>query len=61
MADLITSDRRVGPAIGLTWLAAVSHRAVYDVLRALTDARLVRCIQPSGSVSDVTNGATFKI
>jgi hypothetical protein len=36
MADLVTSDRRVGPAIGLTWLPAVSHPAVYDVLRALT-------------------------
>ena len=29
----------------------VSHQAVYDVLRALTDARLVRRIQPTGSVA----------
>ncbi len=32
-------------------LGEVSHQAVYDVLRALTDARLVRRIQPSGSVA----------
>jgi Fe2+ or Zn2+ uptake regulation protein len=32
-------------------LGAVSHQAVYDVLRALTDAGLVRCIQPAGSVA----------
>src|SRR5215210_7836137 len=29
----------------------VSHQAVYDVLRALTDTGLVRRIQPSGSVA----------
>ncbi|MCW2829918.1 MAG: furA1 [Aeromicrobium sp.] len=29
----------------------VSHQAVYDVLRALTSAGLVRRIQPSGSVA----------
>ena len=29
----------------------VSHQAVYDVLRALTDAGLVRRIQPSGSLA----------
>jgi Fe2+ or Zn2+ uptake regulation protein len=29
----------------------VSHQAVYDVLKALTGAGLVRRIQPSGSVS----------
>jgi Fur family transcriptional regulator, stress-responsive regulator len=29
----------------------VSHQAVYDVLGALTDARLVRRIQPRGSVA----------
>ena len=29
----------------------VSHQAVYDVLRALTDAGLVRQIQPAGSVA----------
>jgi Fe2+ or Zn2+ uptake regulation protein len=32
-------------------LGAVSHQAVYDVLRALTAAGLVRCIQPTGSVA----------
>ena len=32
-------------------LPSVSHQAVYDVLRALTDAGLVRRIQPSGSVA----------
>jgi Fur family ferric uptake transcriptional regulator len=34
-----------------TELATVSHQAVYDVLRALTDAGLVRRIQPAGSVA----------
>jgi Fur family ferric uptake transcriptional regulator len=29
----------------------VSHQAVYDVLRALTDAGLVRRFQPTGSVA----------
>jgi Fur family transcriptional regulator, stress-responsive regulator len=32
-------------------LAGVSHQAVYDVLRALTTAGLVRRIQPTGSVA----------
>ena len=32
-------------------LVTVSHQAVYDVLRALTDAGLVRRIQPAGSVA----------
>jgi Fur family ferric uptake transcriptional regulator len=32
-------------------LPSVSHQAVYDVLRALTSAGLVRRIQPSGSVA----------
>lgn len=32
-------------------LGAVSHQAVYDVLRALSDAGLVRRIQPAGSVA----------
>ena len=32
-------------------IPAVSHQAVYDVLRALTSAGLVRRIQPSGSVA----------
>ena len=31
-------------------LPTVSHQAVYDVLRVLTDAGLVRRIQPAGSV-----------
>ncbi|QRP50169.1 Fur family transcriptional regulator [Amycolatopsis sp. FDAARGOS 1241] len=30
-------------------LPSVSHQAVYDVLRALTDAGLVRRIQPAGA------------
>ncbi len=34
-----------------TDLGAVSHQAVYDVLRALTQAGLVRRIEPSGSVA----------
>ena len=32
-------------------LGDVSHQAVYDVLRALTTAGLVRRLQPSGSVA----------
>ena len=32
-------------------LGAVSHQAVYDVLRALTGAGLVRRIQPAGSAA----------
>ena len=32
-------------------LGDVSHQAVYDVLRALTDAQLVRRIQPTGSLA----------
>ena len=32
-------------------LGEVSHQAVYDVLRVLTTARLVRRIEPSGSVA----------
>jgi Fur family ferric uptake transcriptional regulator len=32
-------------------LGEVSHQAVYDVLRALTTAGLVRRMQPSGSVA----------
>ncbi len=32
-------------------LGEVSHQAVYDVLRALTNAGLVRRIEPSGSVA----------
>lgn len=29
----------------------LSHQAVYDSLRALTDAGLVRCIEPAGSAA----------
>ncbi|HET6258875.1 MAG TPA: Fur family transcriptional regulator [Pseudonocardia sp.] len=32
-------------------LGEVSHQAVYDVLRALTAAGLIRCIQPPGSLA----------
>lgn len=32
-------------------LSSVSHQTVYDSLRALTAAGLIRCIQPSGSVA----------
>ena len=32
-------------------LGVVSHQAVYDVLRALTDAGLLRRLQPMGSVA----------
>ncbi|MEV7429950.1 MULTISPECIES: Fur family transcriptional regulator [unclassified Nocardioides] len=32
-------------------LGAVSHQAVYDVLRALTDAGMVRRIQPAGATA----------
>jgi Fe2+ or Zn2+ uptake regulation protein len=32
-------------------LPMVSHQAVYDVLRALTDAGLVRRIQPAGAIA----------
>ena len=38
-------------AVSRDRLGAVSHQAVYDVLRALTEAGLVRRIQPSGSVA----------
>ena len=31
--------------------SALSHQAVYDVLRVLTRAGLVRCLQPKGSVA----------
>ena len=55
----------VGPAIGLTQLPTVSRQAVYDVLRALTEAGLVRRIQPSGSVGGGTleriTAPSFKI
>ena len=41
--SLIRASRRALPG--------VSHQAVYDVLRALTGAGLVRRIQPAGSVA----------
>src|SRR4051794_14716481 len=40
---ILGSARRVLPG--------VSHQAVYDVLRALTDAGVVRRIQPAGSIA----------
>jgi Fur family ferric uptake transcriptional regulator len=45
-ADTESIIQAVRAAIG-----EVSHQAVYDVLRALTTAGLVRRIQPSGSVA----------
>lgn len=45
-ADTDTVIRAVRAELG-----DVSHQAVYDVLRALTTAGLVRRIQPSGSVA----------
>ena len=45
----------VGPAIGFTQLPTVSRQAVYDVLRALTDAGLACATsKPSGSVGGGT-------
>lgn len=41
--SIIDATRRAVPE--------VSHQAVYDVLRALTSAGLVRCIEPAGSVA----------
>ncbi len=43
------TDSIIGAARGE--LGEVSHQAVYDVLRALTSAGLVRRIQPTGSVA----------
>ncbi len=42
-----------GSIIGVvrTDLGAVSQQAVYDVLHALTNAGLLRCIHPAGSVA----------
>ena len=45
-ADTDSIIRRVRADLG-----DVSHQAVYDVLRALTEAGLVRRIQPTGSVA----------
>ena len=43
------TDSIIGAVRGT--LPGVSHQAVYDSLRALTDAGLVRRIQPAGSVA----------
>ena len=43
------TDSIIGAARGN--LGEVSHQAVYDVLRVLTAAGLVRCIEPPGSVA----------
>jgi Fur family ferric uptake transcriptional regulator len=57
MAVLAALDERphadTNAIIGLAreQLGDVSHQAVYDVLQALTDAGLVRRIQPLGSVA----------
>ena len=45
-ADTDTIIRRVREGAG-----DMSHQAVYDVLRALTEAGLLRRIQPAGSVA----------
>ncbi len=45
-ADTDTVLRAARAAMG-----TVSHQAVYDVLRVLTDAGLVRRIEPAGSVA----------
>ncbi len=45
-ADTDTVLREARASVG-----AVSHQAVYDVLRALTDAGLVRRIEPAGSLA----------
>ena len=45
----LDTDALIGAA--RTRLDAVSHQAVYDVLRVLTDTGLVRRIQPQGSVA----------
>ena len=45
-ADTDTILRSVRAELGV-----VSHQAVYDVLRALTDAGLLRRIQPAGTVA----------
>jgi Fur family ferric uptake transcriptional regulator len=43
------TDEIIGAARGQ--LGELSHQAVYDVLRVLTTARLVRRIEPAGSVA----------
>jgi Fur family ferric uptake transcriptional regulator len=49
--DLPHADTDAIIAAARAGLGDVSHQAVYDVLRALTSAGLVRRIQPSGSVA----------
>jgi Fur family ferric uptake transcriptional regulator len=51
---MITSDGGLALPSVSPGSPTVSHQAVYDVLRALTDAGLVRRIQPSGSVGAAT-------
>jgi Fur family transcriptional regulator, stress-responsive regulator len=43
------TDKIIG--VVRTDLGVVSHQAVYDVLRALTAAKLIRRIEPAGSVA----------
>ncbi len=45
------SDTEVITGLARRHLGAVSHQAVYDVLRALAAAGLVRRIEPAGSVA----------
>jgi Fur family ferric uptake transcriptional regulator len=45
----VDTDALIGAARAR--MGAVSHQAVYDVLRVLTDKGLVRRIQPQGSVA----------
>jgi hypothetical protein len=64
MVDLMTSDSRFAwPSVSPGFLRCPTRRCM--TLRALTDAGLVRRIQPSGSVGGGTleryNGANFKI
>ena len=49
--DLPHADTDAIIGVARTSLGEVSHQAVYDVLRALTQAGLVRRIQPPGSVA----------
>lgn len=49
--DLPHADTETLLAATRQRLGSVSHQAVYDVLRVLTDAGLVRRIQPAGSVA----------
>lgn len=51
--DTVIATARAGTPTGVSHQLSpmVSHQAVYDVLRVLTDAGLVRRIQPLGSVA----------